>query len=452
MPYEGEFAKYLSVKRITESPRVKDLLGKWELTQRDEKVEPPKLISCSSLTPSSWLPEWVIAIDGSHLEVPMRNGYPSAEASYITVASVMLNIKKMIELDSHRPVDPKEFHKIEQPDSIDSAFPGCNVVYKGQVSAQSSLRLALFETLKTVRMSEDGETLLDTYEALLKYKPATERQNCPVDDCQKDDRLFDRKPGQYVCACKLARPLYSTDALRIHEGMIPFAGNGAMFAEIMQVLERLWIVHVLRTMEAKNWLSSLQRLAFFLDGPLAVFGHPAWLSQAIYQELSRINAVCKKVNGGQDLLILGVIKTGIFVDHFAALDRTEAGSPGHFPKQSVCLLSDSYIKQNIIFSTSQKPYGRDTYFGREFFYKTKSGALLTANLPFLSEDHRDGTKAEPEQYPRLRDALNVLDHLISVRYPNAVTPLISAHAEASIPLGIGTKILERLAKDLVHQS
>jgi hypothetical protein len=284
VPYEGEFAKYLSIKRIAESPRVKGLLGKWKLVQRDEKSEPPKSIPCSSLTPSSWLPEWVIAIDGSHLEVPMRNGYPSAEASYITVASVMLNMKKMIELDSQRPVDPKEFHKIEQPDSIDSAFPGCNVVYEGQVSAQNSLRLALYETLKTVRMSEDGESLLDTYEALLKYKPATERQNCPNDDCQKDDRLFERKMGQYACACKLKRDLYSTDALRIHEGMIPFAGNGAMFAEIMQVLERLWIVLVLRTMEAKNWLSSLQRLAFFLDGPLAVFGHPAWLSQAIYQE------------------------------------------------------------------------------------------------------------------------------------------------------------------------
>jgi hypothetical protein len=222
-----------------------------------------------------------------------------------------------------------------------------------------------------------------------------------------------------------------------------------MFAEIMQVWERVWILHILRTLEAKTWLSSLRRLAIVLDGPLAVFGHPAWLSQAIHQELYRLNGVVRRATGGQDLLLVGVEKGGMFAEHFDQLDQADENGTGTFPRQAAALITDDYIKKNIIFSDSPKPYGQDTYFGRKFFYKTASGARIVALLPFLAEDHRNVERAEPSQYPRLPDAMNLLDHLISSRYANALSPLIAAHAEAAIPLNLGKKVLEDLARKLM---
>ena len=47
--------------------------------------------------------------------------------------------------------------------------------------------------------------------------------------------------GSYYCGCPRRSALFSVDALRIHEGMNPVGSNGAMYAEIMQVVERLWI-------------------------------------------------------------------------------------------------------------------------------------------------------------------------------------------------------------------
>jgi hypothetical protein len=44
--------------------------------------------------------------------------------------------------------------------------------------------------------------------------------------------------------------------------------------------------------------------------------------------------------------------------------------------------------------------------------------------------------ANADQFPRLADAMNMLDKLVSSRYPNSVSPLISAHAEAAIPLNL----------------
>ena len=84
-----------------------------------------------------------------------------------------------------------------------------------------------------------------------------------------------------------------------------------------------------------------------------------------------------------------------------------------------------------------------------FFYKTSSGARIVATLPFLTEKHKDLGQAEPFQYPRLTDAVGLLNRLVSSRFPNALAPLVSANAEAAIPLRLGNKVLERLAKELI---
>ncbi len=453
MPYEGEFARYEPLRRIVESERVRELLGQFRIQTKSAEQAAMHTLNVLPITPSGWLPDWVLAVDGSHAEVSIRNGYPGAQAAYLTVAAVMLNLRKLRELDARRPINPKDFRTIQQVEPIDRALPGCNVIYDGELSAESSLRKGLYEIFASTRMAEDSESLLATYEALLASKPVGARpQQCPYEDCQSSKGDYHREMGRYICPCSLARPLYSTDALRTHERMQPTGPNGEIFGEVMQVLERVLIVHFLRVLEAKGWLSSLRRLAIVLDGPLAIFGQPAWLSQAIAQEMQRLNTLVKAETSGQDILLIGVEKSGMFVDHFHALDQDMNGESGHFPNGHVALLTDGYIKEHIIFSESTKPYGDDTYFGRKVLYKTHAGALIVATLPFLRIGDRDVTRAEAEQFPRLTDAMGVIEALVSSRYPNAVVPLVAAHAEAAIPLHLGNKVLERLAKELITDS
>jgi hypothetical protein len=451
VPYEGEFAQHRSVRRLAESQRVMELLGNFRVQRRPTGSADLQTIGLEDVAPNVWFPSWVLAVDGSHAEVAVQNGYPQAEASYITVASVLIDLDKVRILDQQRPVDPREFRMTEHPGSIDCALPSCNVIFEGEDSAKVSLRRGLFDVFATNEMSPDSESVLDTYEVLLAHKPTNREQRCPYDDCPVLEHYFPGQ-GRYGCRCLELRPLYSTDALRIHEGMNLEGTNGAMFAEIMQVLERIWIVHFLRTLEQKKWLPLLREVAIVLDGPLAVFGHPAWLSQAIREELSRINELVRRLTGGLDILWLGIEKTGQFVQHFEDLDRQEGGSSGNIPCQTAILLDDAYIKRHIVFSESDKPYGQDTYFGRKFFYKTRAGARIVASLPFLRENHGDTSPAHPDQYPRLADALGLIDQLVSSRYPNALSPLVAAHAEAAIPLNLGNQILQRLARELVAKA
>jgi hypothetical protein len=188
-----------------------------------------------------------------------------------------------------------------------------------------------------------------------------------------------------------------------------------------------------------------------MDGPLAVFSTSSWLTKVISHELSRLNELQKQING-QDLLIIGIEKSGTFFNHFIEIDTTKDGVTDKFPKQSALLLNDGYIKRNIIFSESSKPYGQDTYFGRKFFYKTASGQKIVPVVACFNEYQRNLDTANPDQFTRLADVMNLLDQLVSSRYPNSVSPLVSAHAEAAIPLNLGKRIFEDIAREIREKS
>jgi hypothetical protein len=456
MPYQNERASYEPLRRIAENERVKSLLSNYRVRHRPaDPTATLTLVDVATLPSRGWKPDWVLAVDGSYLPVPIQNGYPGAEAAYITVASVMLDAAKMRKLDQQRPVEPKVFRSTQEAEALDDLLPGRNVVYEDDGSAKVSFRRALFNLLMAKRMSEHGESLLDTYEVLLQHKPKPQKQDteqaCPYEDCPVDLR-YRPQNGIYQCRCSEKRTLYSVDALRIHERMNPDSGsNDRIYAEVMQVVERIWVIHILRTLEQQRWLSSLKRLAILIDGPLAVFGQPAWISQAISTELKRINGVVRTATG-EDLLLLGIEKGGEFADHFDYLDQNANGVAGSFPIRTAALLTDDYIKQNIYLSDSTKPYGTGTYYGRKFFYKTRSGARIIATLPYLDDDHSDWFRADISQFPRLADAAALLDELISSRFPNSLQPIVAAHAEASIPFTLGKKVLERLARDLTAET
>ena len=325
------------------------------------------------------------------------------------------------------------------------------MILDNEKNAKASLRRILFEELKNNKIFSDGETLLDTYEYLFKIKQnISSNENLPKSPIDDIDLNMTYGFGEYICPHS-NEALFSTDALRLHELMNPKGSNGEMFGQIMSTLEKLWLIHILRAFEKKDWLATLRRVAFVMDGPLAVFSSSSWLTKVISSELTRLNDLQKKING-VDLLIIGIEKSGVFFNHFNEIDTTKDGITDKFPKQSALLLDDAYIKQNIIFSESSKPYGKDTYFGRKFFYKTASGQKIVPVVAFFNEYQQDISTAKPDQFTRLADIMNLLDKLVSNRYPNSISPLISAHAEAAIPLNIGKRIFEDMAKKIREKS
>ena len=371
MSFEGEFASYEPLRRVLESAKVKSLQDRMTVRQLDGLIESIEqfLLNKIELTESPVQPDLVLAIDGSNLAAKAVNGFPGAEFGYVTIASVLIDLKMVKDLEQNDFMDPRQFRKTEKASTIESVFPGCNIILDSEISAKASLRRAIFEELKNNTVFADGETLLDTYEHLFRIKrarfPEQNLPKSPIDGL--DDALMTYDYGEYRCPIS-GLPLFSTDALRLHELMNTGGSNGEMFGAIMSTLEKLWLIHILRAFEKRGWLATLRRTAFVMDGPLAVFSTSAWLTKVIEVELERINNLQKQING-TDLLLIGLEKSGAFFNHFLDIDTTIDGISDKFPRQSALLLSDEYIKKNIIYSESDKPYGMDTYFAKNYFIK-----------------------------------------------------------------------------------
>lgn len=449
MPYDNEAKSYVAINRIAKNKRIKDLYSRCRITEPQQALHDFPTLS-PKIIRSDWVPQLALAIDGSFQNEQINNGFPGAEVGYVTSAAVIIKVAELAALDKRRPIDPRLYRKLEAAQPVDAGLPGANVILDDCISAEHSFRRALFETLRDARLDGETESLLDTYEALLAHRNIGSSQKCPYgDQCGGQSQAYKRGSQTYSCPCSKKFELFSTDALRISEGLAPDSGNTSVLGETTQVLERLLLINILRKFEQANWLELLSRVAILVDGPLAVFGRPAWLKDCIQTELQRINNKLR-TKIGCDMLLIGIEKTGPFVEHLSRLDQRSPKNPDMLLSQQVVLLTDSYIKKYIICRESDKPYGSQTYFGRKWFYKTRQSTLLVCSLPFLNRDHADLTTAEPTQFPRLADALNTLDTLWSGRYPNAVTPIISAHAEATIPLNMGNKILRELAKEIIQ--
>lgn len=462
MPFQDnngfELSSYKPLQRILDSDKVNKLEKRLKVRKpsEDEEQEELQLTKKDSLQPSAWQPSMVVAIDGSYQSVPVKNGFPSAEYGYVTVASVLILLDKIRELEKAEFINPVEFRKTEIAGTTESVYAGANIVIDEEESAKASMRKMLFEEFLNEapfyeKDEPNKETLLATYEYLLKLKidksGESKAPECPYDDCE--NRLsYGYK--EYKCQCEKARKLYSTDALRLHELHNSSGSCGEMYGQIMFTLERLWLINILRAFERMNFLQSLKQTAFILDGSLAVYSTSSWLTKPIQDELYRLNEVQKKITG-QDLIILGIEKSGTFVNHFEMLDTDEEGIIGKFPKQNALLLTDEYIKKNIILSESPKPYGQDTYFGRKFLYKTSNGYRVVCNLATFNDYQRKTETAYPNQFPRLADVMSLLDQIVSIRFQNSVSPLLSAHAEAAIPLNLGKRIFQEIAREIKHR-
>ena len=134
----------------------------------------------------------------------------------------------------------------------------------------------------------------------------------------------------------------------------------------------------------KRPLASLGSVAFFVDGPLAVFGNAAWLHLSILGYLDEVNHRLANI-GQQRLLVIGLQKTGQVVDHVCMIER-------FLPKNRIYALDDDYRYCYIL--TGRDPaangFGDETYYGQDFLFKTERGRIFNFALPYPFPDKSAG--------------------------------------------------------------
>lgn len=456
MGFPGEPTRHHSLRRIVNNPKVRELHQR--IRRRPESATKP---AASFLSPAATLalkqgatplPTFVVALDSSSNSIEFDDGYPGASAGYLTSVAVVIRLSELTAAHaSGTGIPPEKFRDLKSTQSTEAVLPGMGLLIDDCEDEAESFRRALYEMMAAQDPIGDGaESLLQTYEALVASRlNQTTDLRCPFDnghsECGGQAQGFVLSAGSYTCSCAKKKRLHSTDWLRLSDGLHADSHSNAV-NEAAEFIQKLTLLNVLRFMERTDALSSAANIAFVIDGPLSVPGLVASMKPLVEAELQRINAAVRKQTDS-DLLIIGVEKSGRFVNHFARIEREHQKQHGcEFPRGSLLLPDNDYIRKNII--PGIKPFGESSSFGRRLLYRNLHAVNIVASVPYLRAGDDDIVRpAEPAQFPRLADVLNLLDEIWSRQYENGVMPLIVAHAEAAIPLHLGAKVFSKLLKE-----
>ena len=446
MPYQNEYARGDSLSRLLENPSVKEFNGIIRRVEGQKAHELPIQLEPQRNTGSITC---VIAIDGSTVTHHVQTGYPGAEATLLNLAAIVIKLQELrdIPLRNYIP-SPKEIRDMEQCWTLSAVLPGRNIVRRDEPtdSPKRFFRATISKELEA-RLDPDHETLLETLRAITTHRKNKEI-DCPIDDCPLKGNYKKVVPKQgdtTVCNCDLNETIYETDILRTHERFEEDGSSEQAFTAVRQVIEHLALVNILRYFERTNSLGVFRNTAFIMDGPLAIFGMPAWLKHYIEKEIARLH---KKVQEQNDLgiLLIGIEKSGQFLAHFNELDwKEKEGYRQRLPNCTALAPDIDYIHKHIVLRPKDaKPYGEATYYGRKVLYKNQVGQHSVVMTPIVNDCGRDPSCVAESAYPRIGEALDILDELSTHLYKDGFAPLVRAHAHAAIPLKAGVRILAEI--------
>lgn len=461
MPYANEFASKASHFDIVKNPEVASFLGGCEYLQTPSEAEGQAMGNRFSAAPpidGVGLPAQVIATDGSYHETSLDERMPSTKMGYVKAGCVLIDLGdfQALRVDDGRFVDPFRVAALQRNNnSLSFPLPSANLRLKGRASVRDSFRAAVDAHLygeNTRYNPPDPSTSLRTtlfHLAALRLGPlATEdvtRLNlhaCP--SCDKGPvQVRDIPTPQHCPHCN--QEVFPADCLRVWEEINEFQANGESISRFMMVVEHLLPIHYIRNVwEISRAL--LGGLAFFVDGPLAVFGNAAWLHASILRYLDGVNAWLKKKHH-QPLLMLGLQKTGQLVDHMRLISR-------YVQPNRLLLIDDDYRYKYVMGGrdAAANGFGSETYYGQDFIFKTPSGRSFVICLPYPFRDKFAPdlafikARTEIDRYTELARALAVIKHFECDLYENAVIPIALAHRYTAISLVPGGRVLDLMTK------
>lgn len=454
MPYKGQTASKGGHSDFVKNPDIQKFLSDCEYLREPSLEEAQKMtssfIDIDTLENDGQLPNCVISSDASKKDAPISNMLPSTQIGFIKVSHILIYLDEYSKLRTEKDsyVDPFEVAKIHKSASpLTFTLPGSNIRYKGSKSVKDGFRKAVYEQFMNNQSNSDNELLLANILLFLNdgviYIGKTDSQEgrCPSCNCIHEFK-FENIDIKKCPTCR--EEVYLTDWLRLHEDVSDFGSNTSAITRMMNTIEHLLLVTFIKQIYESN-PRTLAKIAFFMDGPLAIFGQPAKLHSRIMKFLHQINTKLKEL-GEDSLLIIGLQKTGELMDYANMIGR-------YVGNNKLRVIDDEYrykyIKGN---DAPSQNFGNETYYGQDFILKTAGGKVFNFSIPYPFKEKSSQVsfsleKTKLSNYGSLiKRACDLIAYFEMDLYENSIVPIAVAHRHASISIVPGGKVLDVLAR------
>jgi hypothetical protein len=449
MPYKGELAGKGGHRDIVKNPDVSTFLEQCEYVREPSDEEGNEVAGTFKPAPGGEhpLPLKVAASDASTYNEPISGKFPSTQVGYVKVSIVLVDLKDFEALSApgSRFVDPFKVAAMHRnADGVSFSLPGSNIRYRSEKTVRDGFRRAVSDQLSDGRTNFDPKGNYRVIDTLLLLSQDHKLHKCPVCGAKFSAPVqFSATKLTLPCA-ECGAALYASDLLSLHDEISDFGNNATVITRFMNVAEHLMAASLVR-MLADKVPEALSRMGFIIDGPLALFGRPAWIHKplmALYFDIEQ--KLTEK--GLQPPIIIGLQKDGQVMEHARVVQRFLA--PDTYRP-----VDDDYREKWITGSASEAAtHGSETYYGQDFIFKTKHGGVFCVGLPYAlrekgNEKFFRNQKVEVARYGgRLGRAFDIVRHFEFDLYENSVIPVALAHRHASISLVPGGKVLDLITR------
>lgn len=383
----------------------------------------------------------VIAIDGGVTETYVQEEFPSAIITFFTFGPLLFTLSDLRHLDRQRFIAPEDLAALKRLQRYTLTLPTKGICLTGERSLAASIRRTIYDFFnQQVSPAEDPLIAGLSWFLFRRWMPlpdATRREvltHCPNRACDATGLAFDYDtPTCYPCP-SCGEPVYLTDVFRLHERVDEEQGAGSITSYVLTMLEQIVLIHTIRTI----WMmkpSLLGEILFIKDGPLAYFGQVAPLYRPM-RELVRFLLDQRGVDGRALLYLVGVEKSGPFVEHATAIED-------QLPRDSVLIPDNAYIYHYIIPGDPvTQTYGGNTYYGTKVFYKSARNDMYVVTVP----PWMDVQTPQPGDLPNLDAILSLIAELRCHMYDNALVPVALANKLVSLSDFPSQRILTAFAR------
>ncbi|MBE0702125.1 MAG: DNA double-strand break repair nuclease NurA [Afipia sp.] len=399
---------------------------------------------CIAFTPTADSPvSDVVAVDGGYAEALVRAGFPSAALHFFQFGALRFAREDLQKLDRSHFIAPEDIARLKNIERLKFALPTKGVRSKSCKSLLETVRVAIFDFLSNEKLGED-KSLLDTLKWFIfaRYKSASERTNEDrvwvlssnplnngesVDLAEKDMSTA----GTFQCP-STGGLLYLTDIFRFHEVIDEEVGAAGICGYLAGVIEHLITIHIIRHLSSSH-PDLLGKVLFIMDRPTGFFGQTARLHKPM-------RALVQWLQAKQSLLLVGLEKSGAFVDH--AREIQPLMDPG-----TILILGGQYIYRYISpgVEDPSKPYASTSYYGHKVIFKTPGGQMHVVSIPVPTQ------RKEPSasDIPNLQLLLTHVAELRCDMYDSALIPVALVNKLVSLSAHPSSQILRQFAKSSV---
>ncbi len=462
MGYKNEKASNINHQYIIENKKVQDFLLQCEKTDDNNPLEEQKMLkNCffnikDVKNKFDCKIEYIVAIDGGYQEININDNYPSQILCFYNIGILAFRIDNLIALEEKMIINPKDLERLKDLERFNFVMPIQNIRIIDK-DFKTTIRQRIFDIFVDNVLKEcEKETyrIIDTIKWLVfnEYKDSHGSIEFACPTCNymnifiKQNQDYINNINNSIYCKKCGNIIYITDCFELHTLVDEINGATSIESYILSIFEVMLMLSIFRFCFEKN-IQLLSKILFIKDGSLALFNRLDNFSfkivrpflQFIY-DMSIKNKMCYAN-------IIGLDKSGIFVDHFSNIESK-------INPQSIVIPNLDYMKKYIT-GNNKFVFGANTYFGIKIFVKIDkhNSFLLDIAIPF-------GEKMKYEEYikqPDINDFLNlnnILEILIKLKcdmYDKAFVPIAMINKLISLSQITSNKILKVFSQNLIDK-